>query len=168
MAAATVAAKEAWYNQCRLYHQLRHCKSAEFWCRKIDDDQADQWSLWKSVDSLLGRACIPANDVIDVEICNRFFDEKVSKVRSSMSDATPPTFSRIQPDASFAAFSSVNVDDDIDAVQQLPDKLLATDPMPTSVLKQVVHLVAHYFTQLFNTHWLPATFRLRTRKGSSQ
>lgn len=44
----------------------------------------------------------------------------------------------------------MNVDDVIDAVRQLPDKSSATDPMPTSVLKQVVDLVAPYFTELFN------------------
>lgn len=149
-AAAAAAAKEAWYNQRRLYRQLRRRKSAEFWCRKIDADQADPRSLWRSVDSLLGRGRMPASDLIDVEAFNRFFAEKVSKVRSSTSDATPPTFSCSRPGVLFAAFSSVNVDDVIDAVRQLPDKSSAADPMPTPILKQVVHLVAPYFTELFN------------------
>jgi len=51
---------------------------------------------------------------------------------------------------SFAAFSSVSVDDVINAVRQLPDKSSAADPMPTSVMKQVVHLVVPYFAKLFN------------------
>jgi len=57
---------------------------------------------------------------------------------------------RIQPGVSFAAFSSVNVDNFIDAVRQLPNKSSAADPMPTSVLMQVGHLVASYVTELFN------------------
>jgi len=82
-----------------------------------------------------------------------FFSEKVSKVRSSTSDATwrhSAAFGGIQPGVLFAAFSSINVDDVIDAVRQLPDKSSAADPMLTSVIKQVVHLVAPYFTELFN------------------
>jgi len=71
--AAAAAAKEAWYNQRRQYRQLRHRKSAEFWSKKIEADQADPRSLWKSVDSLLGRGRMPASDSIDVETCNRFF-----------------------------------------------------------------------------------------------
>jgi len=55
VAAAAAAAKKAWYNQRRLYRMLRHRKSGEFWCKKIDAAQADPQSLWKSVDSLLGR-----------------------------------------------------------------------------------------------------------------
>ena len=150
VAAAAAAAKEAWYNQRRLYRQLRHRKSAEFWCRKIDADRADPQSLWRSVDNLLGRGRMPASELIDVETFNRYFTEKVSKVRSSTSGATPPTFSRNRPGVSFTAFSSVNVDTVIDAVRQLPDKSSAADPMPTSVLKQVVDLVAPYLTELFN------------------
>jgi len=60
------------------------------------------------------------------------------------------TFSGIQPGVSFAAFSLVNDHDVINAVRQLPDKSSAADQMPTSVMKQVVHLVAPYFTELFN------------------
>ena len=44
----------------------------------------------------------------------------------------------------------MNVDDVIDAVRQLPDKSSAADPMPTHVLKQVVDLIAPYFTELFS------------------
>jgi len=67
-------------------------------------------TLWMSVDSLLGRGRMPANDLIDDETFNRFFAEKVS----STSDVTSLTF--IQPDVLFAALS-VNVVN----VQQLPD-----------------------------------------------
>ena len=56
----------------------------------------------------------------------------------------------VDPASLFTAFSSVNVDTVIDAVQQLPYKSSAADPMPTSVLKQVVDLVAPFFTELFN------------------
>jgi hypothetical protein len=51
-----------------------------------------------------------------VEAFNRYFAEKVDKVRSSTSDATPPTFTNSRPGVSFTTFSSVDVDDVIDAV----------------------------------------------------
>jgi len=122
--AAAAGAKEAWYNQRRQYRQLRHCKSAEFWSKKIEADQSDPRSFWKSVDSFLGRGLmtLPAIDSIDVETFNRFVAEKVSKVQSSTSGAVPPTYSSIRPGVSFTPFSSVSVDDVINAVRQLPDK----------------------------------------------
>jgi len=71
------------------------------------------------------------------------------ELRSSTIDATPPTFSRIEHGVSFTA-SSVNGDDVTDTVRQLPDKPSTADLIPTSILKQVVHLVAAYFTEVFN------------------
>ena len=68
----------------------------------------------------------------------------------SVSDATHPTYSRSQLGVLFMAFSSVNVDTVLDAVQQLPDKSSAADPMPTSILKKVADLIAPFFTELFN------------------
>jgi len=162
--AATPAAKEAWYNQRRQYRQLRHRKSAEFWSKKIEADQADPRSLLKSVDSLVGRGRMPASDSIDVETFNQFFAEKVSKVRSSTTGAVPPTYSCIRPGVSFAAFSSVCVDDVINADRQLLNKSSAADPMPTSVIKQVIQLVAPYFTELFNRSVAP--LRQLSKPGS--
>jgi Reverse transcriptase (RNA-dependent DNA polymerase) len=47
-------------------------------------------------------------------------------------------------------FSLLTTDDVINAVQRLPDKSSAADPMPTSVFKQVVDLVAPFIVELFN------------------
>ena len=49
-----IAARWMWYNQRRLYRQLRHCKCTEFWRDRIEADQSDPRKLWKSVDVLLG------------------------------------------------------------------------------------------------------------------
>ena len=84
-------------------------------------------------------------------------------MRLCTSGAAPPTFSCSRPGVSFIAFSLANVDTVIDAVRQLPDKSSATNPMPTSVLKQVVDLFAPYFTDLFNhslaTDHFPSVFK---------
>jgi len=62
----------------RLYSQLRHHKSVEFWCRS-NTDQADPLSLWKLVDCLLGRGRMLVSDFIDVENFNRFLRRKFQK-----------------------------------------------------------------------------------------
>jgi len=88
------------------------------------------------VDVLLGRGRIPASSHIDVETFNRFFVDKVEKVRSNTKDAPPPTFSRVRSGASFTAFSQLKTDNVITAVRRLPDKSSAADPIPMNVLKQ--------------------------------
>jgi len=149
-AAKATAAKDAWYEQRREYRRLRHRKSFEFWRSKLEADQFDPGKLWKSVDVLLGRGRIPASSHIDVETFNRFFVDKVEKVRSNTKDAPPPTFSRVRSGVSFTTFSPLTIDDVIAAVRRLPDKSSAADSIPTNVLKQVADLLAPFLVELFN------------------
>ena len=44
----------------------------------------------------------------------------------------------------------MNVNDVIYAVRRLPDKSSAAGPIPTTVMKQVVDLIAPYIVELFN------------------
>jgi len=93
---------------------------------------------------------VPANSAIDTESFNRFFTEKVAKVRSNTADAPPPTFSLPCSAASFTAFTLLTVDDIVNAVRQLPDKFSAADPLPMSTLKQAVDLLAPFIVEVFN------------------
>jgi len=149
-AVKAAAAKKSWYDQRRLYRHLRHRKSSEFWRCKLEAEQSDPGKLWRSVDVLLGRGRVPASSAIDAETFNRFFADKVEKVRSNTKDAPPPTFSHVRPGVSLAAFSPLTIDDVITAVRRLPDKSSAADPIPTNVLKQVVDLLAPFICELFN------------------
>jgi len=76
-----------------MYRQLRYQKSSEFWRRKSESDQSQPRKLWRSVEELLGR--VPASSIIDVEEFSRFSTEKVQKVRFSIKDEPPPTFSAV-------------------------------------------------------------------------
>jgi len=131
----TSAARTAWYEQHRIYRQLHHRKCRDFWTENFETERANPAKLWRSVDNLLGRGRVSANLSISVETFNKFFADKVAKVRSSTSNSPPPTFVPRQTDASFQEFSRISVDDVITAVRQLPDKCSAADPIPTFVLK---------------------------------
>ena len=69
---------------------------------------------------------------------------------SNTADAPPPTFSLPRSAALFTAFTLPTVDDIVNAVRQLSDKFSAADPLPTSTLKQVVHLLAPFIVEEFN------------------
>ena len=123
------------------------------------------------MDDLLGRGHTPASSAIDVDVFSQFFSEKVAKVRSSTADAPAPAFTRAPHGVSFQQFRPLTVDDVISAVRRLPDKSSAADdPIPTSVLKQIVHVIAPFITELLNPSiqagW-PATFQPRSRRHLS-
>ena len=88
-ASTAAAAKAAWYNQRRLYRQLRRRKCSEFWQRKLEASKADPRGLWQMADALLACGRTPASSAIDVEVFNQFFAEKIAK-----SDQIPATLRR--------------------------------------------------------------------------
>ena len=63
----------AWHDQRHAYRQLRRRKCSGFWHEKIEAEQNDPRSLWKSVDALLGRGKVLASPDIDAEAFSRFF-----------------------------------------------------------------------------------------------
>ena len=87
---------------------------------------------------------ISANDF------HRFFDDKVAGVRASTSGESPPSFSSAPSGCSRFRFLPLSVEDVIAAVRQLPDKHCISDPMPTSLLKENIHVLAPFLTFLFN------------------
>ena len=113
--------------QRRIYRQLPHRKCRDFWAEKIETERTNPAKLWRSVDNLLGRGRVSASLCIGVEDFNKFFTDKVVKVRSTTSNAPPPVFTPCQADASFREFTRISTDDVIAAVRQLPDKSSAAD-----------------------------------------
>jgi hypothetical protein len=144
------AAKAAWLSQRRQYRDLRRRKCSDYWSHRIENDALHPQRLWKSVDALLGRGRSPASPAIDVERFRQFFEDKVAAIRSGTCCAPPPTFREVRQTAELGEFRAFSVDDVLTAINRLPDKTSAADPMPTSVLKQVADLIAPYLTELFN------------------
>lgn len=161
------AAKAAWYSQRRLHGHLQHMKCAAFWRDRIETDQSDTRKLWRSVDVLLGRGRVPSSSPVGVNSFVQFFAEKVAKVRSRTSYSPPPAFCHVRSGTSFRSFSLLTTDDVINAARRLPDKYSAIDPILTSVLKQVVDLVAPLIVELFNRSPSASNFLLGSRMRSS-
>jgi len=65
------AAKAEWYNEHRLYRQLCHRRSSEFWREKLETE-SDLRRIQKTVDVLLGRSRVPASSTIDGKVLNQF------------------------------------------------------------------------------------------------
>jgi len=77
---------------------------------------------------------LPAD--IDAAQFHHFFDDKVDGVRSTTSDAPPPSFSPNPSAALFNQFQSVTVNDVIAAVHALPDKTCALRRSSSNELQQ--------------------------------
>lgn len=162
-AAAKTAATAAWKAQRQSYIALRRQKRETFWRDKIDAESGDPRQLWNSIDAVMGRGRTPPCDAIDAAEFHRFFDAKVDGVRSSTSDASPPSFSSAPPGCSLVCFQSLSVAGVASAVRALPDKQSASDPVPTRLLKDNVDVLAPFLVELFNrclsTGSVPSSFK---------
>jgi hypothetical protein len=147
---AAAAAKDAWFAQQRIYRQLWRRKCCEFWTTKLESERSHPVKLWRSVEALLGLGRSPPSSFIDAESFNKFFVDKVTKVRDATNDAPLPEFTARRPNAALRGFFRISADDVINAVRRLPDKSSAADPIPTFVLKRIVGLIAPYIVELFN------------------
>ena len=99
---------------------------------------------------LLGRSRVPPCDAIDIAEYRRYFDEKVAGVRTSISDAPPPTFTSAPPGCQLHAFRPLTADDVVAAVRALPDKQCMSDPLPTRLLKDNIDVLVPFLVALYN------------------
>ena len=105
------AALAAWTAQRRIYRDLLKTKRELFWQSKVQFECSTPRQLWRSVDVLMGRGTMPPSDVISAATSHKFFDDKVAGVRSSTSDALPPSFTAAPPGCQFAEFQPVTIAD---------------------------------------------------------
>ena len=80
---------------------------------------------------VLGRGRPQSSSVVDVDTFNKFFFDKVAKVRAATADAKPPTFTAVRTGLSMRACRRLSVEDVTRSIGQLPDKTSAADPLPT-------------------------------------
>jgi len=144
------AATAALVAQRRDYATLRQRKREMFWRNKIDIESKNPRQLWRSVDALMGRRCIPPCDTINATEFHRFFDAKVDGVRATTANAPPPSFSTVPPGCSLHAFQSLVVEDVVAAIRALPDEQSADDPPLTRLLKENVDVLAPFLVELHN------------------
>ena len=93
---------------------------------------------------------IRSSPSITAEAMHAFFDAKVAGVRSSTENAPPPVFTDASLGCSMTDFLTLSVDDVIIAVRRLPDKQCDSDPLPTSMLREYVDMLAPFLVELFN------------------
>ena len=70
------------------------------------------------------------------------FEEKVAGIRSSTTDAPPPSFSMAPLVCVLRHFRLLTTEDIVNAVCLLPDKQCMSDPLPTQLLRQNFSVLA--------------------------
>ena len=116
----------------------------------------------------MGRGQVPLSQVLGAVDFHQYFDQKVADVRALTEDAPPPSFSVAPPDCKFVDFQPVTVEDVVSAIESLPDKQCASDPMPTHLLKDCADILAPFFVELSNQSVRQVWFRPFLKRYTSR
>ena len=93
-----------------------------------------------------------------VDICqqpnplHRFFADKITKLHASIPASTAPSAAQVPPSVPLplTSFRTVTNDEICQLIQSAPDKQCELDPIPTSLLKKCIHLLAPAITNIVN------------------
>ena len=78
--------------------------------------------MWQSTEKLMGRGHVQANSSLTVDDSDRFFIDKVAKVRDSTEDAPTPFYNAVPPGFTSGYFRLIDRDDVIKQIVALLDR----------------------------------------------
>jgi len=142
----------AWVRQVRSMHSLYTTKENEYWTSRIMSNSGDSRRLWRSLSSLLvrdrGTVHQPSSHLTADKLA-QFFVDKVADVRAATEDSPPPSFSQYSG-SQFCRFREVSMDDVRRVLLRSPPKTCVLDPLPTSILRDVVDTLLPFIWVMCN------------------
>jgi len=133
----------------------------------VSDCKSQPRKLWQTINTLLHRkppTALPSaeSNTSLPDTFSSFFTDKISKLHSSLTSnanhcSSPHTDPPYAP-AVLDNFNPVTEDEIVNFIRQSPDKQCDLDPIPTSLLKQCVHILAPVITTIVNLSLRNGTF----------
>ena len=137
------------YVPCTLFEK----KEGLYWTNRITSCSGNSRRLWKSMSSLLRRgkstATKPSSSITADKLA-QFFADKVAAVRSETKDAPSPTFTQ-RSGTQLSSFNEASAVDVRRVLTSSPAKTCTLDPLPTSVLLDVVDVLLPFSCVMCNT-----------------
>ena len=145
---------------------------ATYFIKQIEECDKDQRKLFKIVDKLLGRGkptILPEYSVANVlaQTFNEFFISKISNIRTAlttMESSTddlqcPPVSSLLTPSSSkLHSFRAASISEISSIIKKSSKASCSLDPIPTSLLRNILPYLAPAITEIVNSVLLNGVF----------
>ena len=170
------------YTQCcRVSNMLSFAKK-DFYKASLNENKYSYKIIFGIFNTLLGR-----NQELPLPTCNSnkelandfnaFFTDKIQKIRKDLNcfmiqqglmntSETLPGMSDLPGDIALRKFRQVNIEETTRYVMKAPSKSCELDPIPTNLLKEVIHELSPILTDLIHTPLQQGTFPIETQKSS--
>jgi hypothetical protein len=148
----TAGDRLAWIQQVHAMHDFYRVKENQFWTARIAASSGNSARLWKSISSVLLKdrnASIQPSPELSADRLAEFFTDKVEGVRAATADAEPPTFT---PNTTqrLTSFQEISIEDVRRILLHSPPKTCTLDPLPTSVLRDVIDVLLPFIWVMCN------------------
>ena len=148
--------RDFWIDKLNLLRKLYRSKRAAATRDLIDNNKNCPRQLWHVLNSTLGLSQNKLEYLHNADEFADFFENKVTKIRDATATAPPPSV-QLNLSHELLTFVSITETDVCKLVATLPSKQSELDPLPTWLLKQSIHLLAPFLTNLINSSFCTST-----------
>ena len=140
----------AWLGQKRLYKRLCRHKRRDYWNNKLSDPKNKTANIWSYINSVSGRRKRSSVDGIQPAEFQSFLLKKVESAINSIRAREEPIYLAHAQEGGLSRFQDVDEDELLKAIQKLPNKQFASDPIPTWLLKKISGIILPFLKSMVN------------------
>ena len=140
----------AWMCQKKLYKRLCRHKCRDYWNNKHSDPKNKTANIWSHINSVSGREKKSSVDGIQPVECQSFLLKKVESARNSIRAKEKPIYLAYAQEGGLSRLQDVDEDELLKAIQRLPNKQCASDPIPTWLLKKISGMILPFVKSMVN------------------
>ena len=131
----------AWMGQKKLYKRLCRHKRRNYWNNKLSDAKNKTLNIWSHINSVSGRGKRSSVDGIKPIEFQSFLLKKVESARNSIRAREKFIYLAHAQEGGLIRLQDVDEDELLKAIQRLPNKQCASDPIPTWLLKKISRII---------------------------
>ena len=140
----------AWMGQKKLYKRLCRHKRRDHWNNKLSGPKSKTANICSHFNSVSGRGKRSSVDGIQPVEFQSFLLKKVESARNSIRARENPIYLAYAQESGLSRLQDVDEAELLKAIQRLPNKQCASDPIPTWLLKKISGMILPFVKSMVN------------------
>ena len=140
----------AWMGQRKLLKRLCRHKRRDYRNNKLSDPKNKTANIWSHINSVSGRRKRSSVDGIQPVEFQSFLLKKVESAKNSIRAKEKPIYLAYTQEGGLSRLKDVDENELLKAIQRLPNKQCASDPIPTWLLKKISGMTLPFVKSMVN------------------
>ena len=127
--------------QKKLYKRLCRHKRRGYWNNKLSDPKNKTANIWSHINNVSGRRKRSSVDGIQPVEFQSFLLKKVESAKNLIRAREKPIYLAYTQEGGLSRLKDVDENELLKAIQRLPNKQCASDPIPTWLSKKISRMI---------------------------